>query len=426
MKLGRNEYIVAILTKVIMVFMGLVESIILARYLGAELRGQVSYINSIVQIGYVVATFGIYTAYPYYRQKESKEAIMDRMLSITYVMFGIYIIVALLVAFLFKINMEYIYIAILIPVFFYDKIISFIFLIETTNKINAIVLLASLVKLIYYGGLYIVAPKTLGWGISTLIIAPAIESIYFTFNLRFNFSLKYCKPSSLIPLISYGILPMIALLMTTLNYRIDVIMLRQYDTISLSDIGVYSIGITLAEKVLLVSDAVKEILLSKLAKGKGESEVAKVMRLCFFVSFLMAIAVSLASKMFISILYGSEYNGAETVTNISVWGTIFMVYFKMISQYNVANRRQKYNVIFLGAAILLNVILNSLFIPIIGINGAALATAIGYCFSSLIFVVYFHKISNINYRDMLFINRCDIDIVKLFVKQAVSDNKGIN
>lgn len=421
---GKNEYIIAVLTKALMVLIGLVESMLLARYLGAELRGQVGYINSITQTAYIIATIGIYTAYPYYRKStDDKQGLTDRVMSVTVVMFGFYMIICAIAAFFLRGNMEWFYIAILIPGLFYDKMISFVWMIEEPNKRNGVVLIAAFVKMLYYGGLYLWAPKTLFWGVTTIILAPALESVYFTFKLKFKFSFKYMKKDSFWGLVSYGFLPMVAVLLTTLNYRIDIIMLRRFEIITLADLGIYTIGITLAEKVLLVSDAVKEILLSKLAKGKGEEEVAKVMRFCFLVSFLMAICVSVISKWFIGFFYGAEYAGGELVTNISVWGTIFMVFFKMISQYNVANHRQKYNVIFLTVAILLNIGMNMLFIPTMGINGAALATAIGYCISSMMFVIYFHKLSGIKYVDLIFIKKSDITSTIEKVKNMFGKSK---
>lgn len=413
----KNEYIVAVATKIVMVVLGLAESVLLARFLGAELKGQVSYINSITQVWFIIATLGIYTAYPYFRQKSDSQILLNRFMSITIAMLLVYLLGALISVLALNSNKEWMYIVVLIPVLFYDKVISFIWMIEEPNRRNAVVLAVSIGKLGFYALLYWFAPQTLFWGITTLIFAPLLESFYFTYTLKFKIDIRYCRPESFWPLLSYGFLPMIAVLLTTLNYRIDIIMLRQYSDISLQQIGVYSIGITLAEKVLLVSDAAKEILLSKLAKGKGEKEVARVMRYCFLIALFLAVGVSVVSKVFIKIMYGVEYSGAEVVTNISVWGTIFMVYFKMISQYNVANKKQKYNVIFLGVAIVLNIIMNAILIPKLGINGAAMATAIGYFFSSACFMVYFHRISNICYRDLIIANRDDIAEIKTVVKK---------
>ena len=408
----KNEYLVAVITKIVMMFFGLFESIILARYLGAALKGQLAYINSITQTCFIIATLGIYAAYPYYRKQMDKQELLDKTMSITLVMFVVYTIIAVFIALaVHSVSIEWFYIALLTPILFYDKVVSFVWMIEEPNKRNGVVLVAATAKLAYYVFLFYCTKPSLLFGVTMLLVAPLLESIYFTLTLKFSFSLKYCRRDSIMPLISYGFLPMVAVLLTTLNYRIDIIMLRRYETVSLAAIGVYSVGITLAEKVLLVSDAAKEILLSKLAKGKGTEEVAKVMRFCFFVAFVLAVCVTIISKLFISIMYGAEYTGAEVVTNISVWGTIFMVFFKMISQYNVANHKQHYNVIFLGVAIVLNILMNALFIPRFGINGAAIATALGYLISSMLFVVYFHNITGISYRDLTIINKNDFDLV---------------
>lgn len=414
----KNEYAIAVITKVIMVLIGLGESILLARYLGAELRGQLSYINSISQFLYLVATCGIYAAYPYFRKKDGKDVILPKTMSITVAMMLLYVGIAGILGVLFHKNIEVVGIIVLIPILFYNKVISFICMVERPNKRNFIVFIMGIVKLIYLFILYMMAPKTILFGITTLAIVPILESMYFTKKLKYKFSWEYCKPNQFLPLMKYGILPMIAVLLTTLNYRIDVIMLKQSPNIVLSAVGVYSIGLILSEKVLLVSDAVKEILLSKLAKGKGEKEVAKVMRMCFLVSIIMAIGVTVLSKLFINILYGEEYDGAYIVTNISVWGTIFMVFFKMVSQYNVANHKQAYNILFLTIAIVVNIIMNLILIPKFGINGAAISTALGYLISSALFLIYFHRISKIEYNKLIFIQKSDIEnLYKLIYKR---------
>ena len=62
----------------------------------------------------------------------------------------------------------------------------------------------------------------------------------------------------------------------TLNYRIDILMLDDIFHISTAEIGVYSVGVALAEKIWLIPDATKDILMSKLSNGSNSEEVAKV------------------------------------------------------------------------------------------------------------------------------------------------------
>ena len=82
----KNEYIVAVFTKILMVLIGIIESVLIAHYLGASLNGQVAYISNVSQVIYIILTLGIYTAYPYYRKNAGKESILNKMISITVVL----------------------------------------------------------------------------------------------------------------------------------------------------------------------------------------------------------------------------------------------------------------------------------------------------------------------------------------------------
>ena len=101
--------------------------------------------------------------------------------------------------------------------------------------------------------------------------SPLFKSVYFTYKLHFNFSLKYIHKELIVELLKFGFFPMLALLLTSLNYKIDIIMLNMSRNITMAQIGVYSIGVALADKTVYIPDAVKEILLSKLAKGSCTS-----------------------------------------------------------------------------------------------------------------------------------------------------------
>lgn len=411
----KNEYIYSLIIKGCMVIVGLLESVLLARYLGAELRGNLSYIYSLSSTIYLILTFGIYTIYPFLRKKSEQpvQNIINEFMTITSVIFIFYFIVCMCCGFyIYKFSEITSLILFMIPFMGYDKISSFVFMIENPNRTNYISLLANIIQCLFLVFCMLFFTKSLIAGCCFYILGCTIKSIYCTYKLNCKLNLKLFSFSLLWNYIKFGFFPMIALLLTTLNYRLDVIMLGQYSYISLSQIGIYSIGIGLSEKSLLVPDTIKEVLLSKLAKGKGENEVAKVMRLCFAASILTAVFIQLLGEIIIEVLYGKEYSGAEMVTYISVWGTVFMVFFKMISQYNVIQHKQHLNVIFLLVSIIVNFFVNLLLIPYFGISGAAVATVIGYIISSIIFLIYFKKVSGIPIRKMMIPQKEDVIFLK--------------
>lgn len=412
-KLLKNEYFFSIFTKGFMVLLGLLESVLLARYLGAELRGELSYIYSIASTGFLITTFGIYTAYPFERKKRQQhrdvQYLIDDFMSQVIPLFIFYFLVFFLLAFLsFKKNSTIAYVMFLLPVLGFDKVITFVYLIEHPNKANLFEVLSNCLQCIFLFLAFLFFPRNVLYGVVYYAIGGIFRIIYYYKKLNIDFSIKQFKMKTLFEYMRFGFFPMLALLLTTLNYRLDVIMLKQYDFIALSSIGVYSIGIGLSEKALLIPDTVKNVLISKLAKGKDADEVAKVMRICFFASIVTAIAITVLSGLLVSVLYGTEYKGAEKVTYITIWGTIVMVFFKMVSQYNVIQHKQQYNVIFLGIAIFVNIIFNLILIPRFGIYGAAIATIIGHFISSIVFLIYFHKVSGMPFNKMIFIQKEDM------------------
>ena len=94
-------------------------------------------------------------------------------------------------------------------------------------------------------------------------------------------------------------------------------------------------------------------------------------------------------------------------------GSIFVSYFNLIAQYNIVNNKQIRNVALLSLSIIINIGLNCLLIPKYELNGAALASGIGYFLSGIIFVIWFSKTNNINMSKMFLIQKNDLKFLML-------------
>lgn len=406
-KILYNEYIYSIVTKIFLVGLGLVHSAIFARYLGASLNGSLNYITSITSIAAIVVTGGIHQAYPYFRKKYGKEDYVNKYMTMTTDIFLVLAIISVALFFLVP-NVEQSLMGILTVVAGYSTISGHVLLVESPNTRNRIFMLSHICETIFVIILYVFTKANIVFAIIAYIFADVFKIIAFIPKISFKIDHSY-KISDLKELYAYGFFPMVALLLNTLNYKIDVIMLKNYSFISLAQVGVYSIGYTIANKTLLIPDSLKVILISKLAKGKDHEEVSRVMRLSFAVCILVAICIVLFGKPFIDLVYGKEYAGAYSVICISVCGTVFMTFFKMISQYNIMHKRQALNAALLTVSIIVNVGLNLLLVPIFDINGAAVATAIGYFVCSLVFIIYFCKVTNTRIHEAMLIQKSDIE-----------------
>lgn len=408
----QNEYMFSVLTKFITFGIGLLQSILVARFLGAELKGTNAYISSIASIGSIIITFGMHQAYPYFRKKLGKDAIYEDYISVVSVLYIGFLTLGVIIAAIIPAEITIKTVFILIPLLGYSKIVDYVTLIEYPNIRNKWWTIISIVDVLYVGILWISVERNTIWGLSILLFADVIKCVIYSVILRIRIRIHKGLWIVLKELLKYGFFPMIALLMTTLNYRIDILMLKQYDYISNAMIGIYSLGLTLSDKIVLIPDTLKGVLTSRLAKGAQNEEVAKVSRIGFWSSVLLFVLIAIFGQFFISFLYGEEYNGAYSIILITAFGLLAVVYFKFIAQYNIINKKQILNVALLSIAILSDVVLNMLFIPIWDIKGAALATSISNVLCGIVFIIYFCRKTGIPVSVMIIPQKEDIEMLR--------------
>lgn len=416
----RNEYVFSIITKILMVIIGMLSSVLIARYLGSILKGEIAVITSITSITSILCTLGVHQAYPFYKKNSnnSKDTLSNFMTSL-YVIFFVYIILASILCFILgKNNTIFLSSIIIITLLMgYSRIVSYIFLVESPNKRNFTMMLINIFEVIYISILFTFSNSNLILGLSIIMFKDILQSIYYTKKLDFKLKIKNIRSNVIFSFIKYGFYPMIALLMATLNYRIDILMLNNFENVTYSDIGIYSVGVGLAEKLWILSDAVKDILLSRLANGTDDYEVTIVMRISFFLSIFMVLGIMVFGYPFISILYGAEFKNAYFVTIIIIIGILSMVFYKIISTYNIVNGKQKLNVILLSGAIFTNIIMNALFIPLFGYLGAAIASVGSYTLCAILFLFNFSKNSGIEMKKLVFIQKEDILMLKAMINK---------
>ncbi len=410
-KILTNEYTFAILTRIISIFIALAQSICVARYLGPALKGNSTYINSIVFMGGIIITFGIHQAYPYFKKKLKDSSFLPRYISLVYLIYGIYFALSLAVSFCFS-SADLRAAVLLMPLAGYARVVNYVHLVEDPNKRNSMTLIISCITLLVNVLLFFLTNANYGWMIFMLLFTYLTQSVVFTILLR-------CKPvydknswSLAKEMFKFGLFPMIALLMTTLNYRIDVLMLKSYDYITYAMIGVYSLGIGLMDMIIIIPDTLKGVLVSKLSKGAPPEEVSKVSRCCLAATFVIFILILIFGQWVINLLYGTEYAGAYEVVVLTSIGVFFIGYFKLIAQYNIVNGKQVRNVILLSAAIITNVIGNLLLVPKMGINGAAIATSMGNCVCGFLFILSFTKETHTSIKDMIVVKKSDLSLLK--------------
>lgn len=418
-----NAYVYSVISKVVCVGLGLAYSILFARYYGAQYRGQAAVILNYVSLFDVLLCIGIYQAYPYYKKntpKEEKDSFRRSFINDCFGLFFLYGIICVVLAIIWPGEVDYKILFLMLPMAFLVKMLNYIVLIDTPKIRNTASMVLYLIDIALLASLFVIYPHV---NIYVCFGFLLIKQIYYTIiaiaNLKIGItSIRPRISKNVFKYIRYGWLPMLTVFMMTINYRIDTVMLDRYKDITKAMIGIYALGVGLAEKIWILPDALKDILLSKLANGKDESEVAKICRISLLVTLICIAGIAIIGKPLIWLMYGEEFIDAYGVTLIIVMGGIGMVFYKMIYSYNVINGRRVINLVLLLISAILNVLMNVALIPLMGITGAAIASLMSYLCCGIMFIISFIRYTRISLFKILIIQREDIKLLKSLLKRS--------
>lgn len=173
-------------------------------------------------------------------------------------------------------------------------------------------------------------------------------------------------------------------LMVSIYGKTDTLMLKQM--LDETSVGYYATATTICTMWCFVLTAIIDSVVPSIMEANKQNEelFKKRNRQLYAIVFYVSLAVSALFMIFadlaIRILYGEAYLPAANPLRIITWYTAFSYLGVARNAWLVCKQRQKYLKYIYVLAIILNITLNSIFIPMWGASGAAfasLATQIG-------------------------------------------------
>lgn len=185
-------------------------------------------------------------------------------------------------------------------------------------------------------------------------------------------------------------------------YKIDLIMIGGYE--DMASVGVYSGAYMVIEGVMLLVRIIMAAVFPRLSQyGKNPGSMflsfyKKLLVLLIFLSMAVTSGMYLMGDFVFNVFLGEQYINSIHVFNILLFSVIALYPGTMVTQALIAIDKQKIYMYIALVCTILNISLNSVFIPEFGINGAAWATVITdlvltiscvlYCF------IFFYKRKN--------------------------------
>lgn len=183
--------------------------------------------------------------------------------------------------------------------------------------------------------------------------------------------------------------PMVLASLATIVYmRIDQIMIK--NMLDAYQLGLYSAASKIYEGWIVITYVISISLLPAIIRAREHSQqvysrgLTALFSLVFWLSIFVAAFVTVLGVDLIEIAFGKAYEGAASSLIIIMWTSAFASLGFVSARYLTVEGME--NKIFFRTlmALLLNVILNFLLIPIYGIEGAAISTLISIIFSSYV------------------------------------------
>lgn len=411
--LSNNSYVISAISKISIIFFSFISSVIISRYLGPNLKGQYSYILNYVTIISLILNLGVGQSYTYFL-KTNGEGIKQEFVNLYYIQFVSYLMLIIVVN-IFKVNFVINVILIASTISVLNSQINFMALVNDVNKRNLINIKSTVLYTLILISIYLLSNRNLNLVIVAFIVKLVINSLMNIISAsilpnRFTVNIELLKK-----IIKFSFFPMITTLLITFNYNIDIIILERY--LEFREVGIYSIGVSLASMLWIIPDAFKDVLFNKTAKSDSINEIAFSIKFNIYLSTFIIILFAFIGRYFIEFVYGSDFIDAYGVTLLLFIGCIPMIFFKMINTLYIAIGKQIFAFYILVFAVIINVLANIILIPKMGIEGAAIASIASYSICGTIFLASFTKKYMLKLTDVLILNKNDLIKIKQLARK---------
>lgn len=175
--------------------------------------------------------------------------------------------------------------------------------------------------------------------------------------------------------------------MVAIYGQIDKLMLKQM--MDQTAVGYYSIAVSISNIWVFVLAAIIDSMfptilqLHKIDKKQFERKNRQLYGIVFYVSMCVSVVLTIVGRFAILILYGKSYLPSVGVLYVVTWYTAFSYLGQARNAWLVCENKQKYLKYMYVAAIIVNVILNYVMIPVWGAMGAGLASLITQILTSI-------------------------------------------
>ena len=228
-----------------------------------------------------------------------------------------------------------------------------------------------------------------------------------------------CEPlkNSLKEMLHYGAFLQLSTLVSTLNKRLSLYLLRTNCTES--QIGVYASGTQVTEGVNIVGQSIGLVAFSALSNTENKNRASQLtlrfMKLSILLTFTALLVICLLPTAFFELLFSEEFADIRPIILLISPGIVFYSAHTILANYFSGTGKPKYNLYASLIGLTVTLIAAFSLIPTLGIRGAAITTSLTYTVLFVYQWVVFQKQTGSRLRQLV-PNREDWEWVRTEIK----------
>ncbi len=390
-----------IVGQIIRMMVSLVVGVITARYLGPSNNGIITYVGSYIAFFVEITGLGLngILIYEFVNHRDEEGKILGTAIFLRFIVGLISVILFLGIVILTdgndkKIVMVAVIQALRLPFLCFDTI-TYWYQSNMKSKHSVIAHITAYLVVVIYRVYLLLRGKSVIWFAFATTLDFILVAFLLLYSYQKNKTQKLGYSSKIAKRLLKNCIPFIlANIMVVIYGQIDRIMIKQIMN-STREVGLYSAAITICGLISLIPSAILESGRPIIAEAKKVSDekfrlrFRQILAMIIWVCVLYSIFITFFSKIIIYLMYGNEYSSANVCLKIAVWYTSFSYMGSARNFWLICEDKKKYVFIFSCLGAVCNVVMNITFIPIWGINGAAIATLITQILANLIIPITF-------------------------------------
>ncbi len=244
---------------------------------------------------------------------------------------------------------------------------------------------------------------------SILIGGYAIYQITSIFDVKLRIHKKI-----IVELLKLGVLFSVAFFFIQLNFRLDILLLQKLS--SEQEVGIYSLGAHVAELLWQIPLAISIVVFSRTANIEEtelmEKHTGKLLRITFLLAVLAAVAIFITAPYIIPFVFGAEFIPSVRIIQYILPGIILIVIYRILSGHLAGLGKPQVTIYIFAPALVINILLNLLWIPEYGGKGAAMATNISYALGTAGYLIAYSIILKIPVYELIRYRKSDFENIR--------------